>query len=288
MARLLAQSRTRNAVSIPLPSRGPSCRAGALRNAPQPPWTNPIGNWFVQQDSLALLFTPPFDKTPKDPGYIKAYPPGIRENGGQYTHGAIWSVFAHARLGQADRALEVYSLLNPINHSRTEQEARTYRVEPYVIAADVYSMPPHVGRGGWTWYTGSAGWMYRAGLEAILGVTREGSLLRDQAMHSSTTWDGFEIATQFGSTRYEIKLSRRESGADDLPPDVQRPSPGEFLISMKDEGGVRSIVLPLMAVEHRTIKERPDHRVPAIAMSYLRIALLQILAVLLVNAFALA
>ena len=158
-------------------------------------------------DNLALLFTPPFDKTTKDPGYIKAYPPGIRENGGQYTHGAIWSVFAHAGLGQAERALELFWILNPINHSSTEADARTYRVEPYVIAADVYSMPPHVGRGGWTWYTGSAGWMYRAGLEAILGVTREGSMLRIKPCVPDD-WDGFEVATQFGSTRYEIKLAR--------------------------------------------------------------------------------
>ena len=200
------------------------------------------------EDSLAMLFTPPFDKTPKDPGYIKAYPPGIRENGGQYAHGAIWSVFAHAKLGQAERALELFSLLNPINHSRTEQEARTYRVEPYVIAADVYSMPPHVGRGGWTWYTGSAGWMYRAGLESILGVTREASLLRIKPCVPAI-WSGFEISTQFGSTRYDIKLSRLENGADELPPDVQRVSPGEFLISLKDDGGVRSIALPLVAVE---------------------------------------
>src|SRR5204863_611294 len=92
-----------------------------------------------RDDGLVLLFTPPFDQTPLDPGYIKAYPPGIRENGGQYTHGAVWSVFAHAKLGQAERALELFSLLNPINHSRTEEEAKTYRVEPYVIAADVYS-----------------------------------------------------------------------------------------------------------------------------------------------------
>ena len=202
------------------------------------------------EDSLALLFTPPFDKTPKDPGYIKAYPPGIRENGGQYTHGAIWSVFAHAKLGQADRALEIFSLLNPINHSRTEQEARTYRVEPYVIAADVYSMPPHVGRGGWTWYTGSAGWMYRAGLEAILGVTREGSLLRIKPCVPAA-WTGFEVSTQFGSTRYEIKLARLEGGADELPPDVQRLSPDEFLISLKDDGGFRSITLPLKAVQSK-------------------------------------
>jgi cyclic beta-1,2-glucan synthetase len=202
------------------------------------------------EDSLALLFTPPFDKTPKDPGYIKAYPPGIRENGGQYTHGAIWSVFAHTKLGQAERALEIFSLLNPINHSRTEQEARTYRVEPYVIAADVYSVPPHVGRGGWTWYTGSAGWMYRAGLEAILGVTRENSLLRINPC-VPVAWTGFEMSMQFGSTRYEIKLSRLENGADDLPPDVQRMSTGEFLISLKDGGGVRSITLPLIAAGHK-------------------------------------
>jgi cyclic beta-1,2-glucan synthetase len=199
-----------------------------------------------QKDSLALLFTPPFDKTPKDPGYIKAYPPGIRENGGQYTHGAIWSVFAHAKLGQAERAHEIFSLLNPINHSRTEQEAITYRVEPYVIAADVYSVPPHVGRGGWTWYTGSAGWMYRAGLEALLGFTREGSLLRIKPCVPQT-WTGFEISAQFGSTRYEIKLARLDDGAADLPPDVRRISPSEFLISLKDDGGVRSITLPLIA-----------------------------------------
>jgi cyclic beta-1,2-glucan synthetase len=198
---------------------------------------------------LALLFTPPFDKTPKDPGYIKAYPPGIRENGGQYTHGAIWSVFAHAKLGQAERAMKIFSLLNPINHSRTEQEARTYRVEPYVIAADVYSVPPHVGRGGWTWYTGSGGWMYRAGLEAILGVTREGSLLRIKPCIPGS-WDGFEIATQFGNTLYEIKLVRGESKADAASADVQRISPSEFLISLKDEGGVRRVTLPLPAAEH--------------------------------------
>ena len=204
-----------------------------------------------QEDSLALLFTPPFDKTPKDPGYIKAYPPGIRENGGQYTHGAIWSVFAHAGLGQAERALEVFSLLNPINHARTEAEARTYRVEPYVIAADVYSVPPHVGRGGWTWYTGSAGWMYRAGLEAILGVTREGSLLRIKPCIVGN-WVGFEVATQFGTTRYEIKLIRGEGSTDQVPPDVKRISPGEFLIALKDEGGVRRISLPFTAVEPKS------------------------------------
>jgi cyclic beta-1,2-glucan synthetase len=196
------------------------------------------------EDSLVLLFTPPFDKSPKDPGYIKAYPPGIRENGGQYTHGAIWSIFAHAALGQAERAWQLFSMLNPINHSRTEAQARTYRVEPYVIAADIYSMPPHVGRGGWTWYTGSAGWMHRAGLEAILGMTREGNRLRVKPCVSKE-WTAFEISIQFGSTRYEIKVMRNIDGTARSSPDVQALPAGEFLISLKDEGGVQQILLPL-------------------------------------------
>jgi cyclic beta-1,2-glucan synthetase len=127
---------------------------------------------------LALLFTPPFDCTPLDPGYIKGYPPGLRENGGQYSHAAMWAVLAHARLGNGDRAQALFALLNPINHARSPKDADRYKVEPYVIAADVYSTAPHEGRGGWTWYTGSAGWMYRAGIEGILGMTRSGGDLQ--------------------------------------------------------------------------------------------------------------
>ena len=126
------------------------------------------------QDRLALLFTPPFDKTPLDPGYIKGYPPGIRENGGQYTHAALWSVMAFAALGEGDKAAALFSLLNPINHARTRADVHRYKVEPYVVAADVYAAAPHVGRGGWTWYTGSAGWMQRAGVESILGLRLRG------------------------------------------------------------------------------------------------------------------
>src|SRR5262249_51159325 len=111
-----------------------------------------------RDDGLALLFTPPFDHGPQDPGRIKAYPPGVRENGGQYTHAACWSVVALAMLGEGDRAAELFSLLNPINHGSTRAAIHRYRVEPYVVAADVYSVHPHTGRGGWTWYTGSAGW----------------------------------------------------------------------------------------------------------------------------------
>ena len=114
-------------------------------------------------EGVARLFTPPFEHADPDPGYIRAYPPGVRENGGQYTHGATWSIFAYAALGREDRAGALFALLNPVNHARTPFEVATYRVEPYVVAADVYSVPPHVGRGGWTWYTGASGWLYRAG-----------------------------------------------------------------------------------------------------------------------------
>ncbi|MDT8856000.1 glucoamylase family protein [Paracoccaceae bacterium Fryx2] len=126
---------------------------------------------------LVLLFTPPFDSTPRDPGYIKGYPPGLRENGGQYSHAAMWAVLAQARLGNGTAAGSLFALLNPINHALTPADAQRYKVEPYVVAADVYSTAPHEGRGGWTWYTGSAGWMYRAGIEGILGLTRVGNAL---------------------------------------------------------------------------------------------------------------
>ena len=162
-------------------------------------------NLILQDDGLALLFTPPFDQTKPDPGYIKGYPPGIRENGGQYTHAAVWSVQAFAKLGDGDKAAELLSLLNPINHARTWAAAQRYKVEPYVVCADVYSVPPHVGRGGWTWYTGSAGWMYRAGLESILGFCVEGVTLRlDPCVPRA--WRDFEIAFFHHSTRYEVSV----------------------------------------------------------------------------------
>jgi cyclic beta-1,2-glucan synthetase len=154
---------------------------------------------------LALLFTPPFDKTPLEPGYIKGYPPGIRENGGQYTHAATWSVFAFASLGQGDRAAALYSMLNPINHARTRAQVHRYKVEPYVVAADIYSVAPHVGRGGWTWYTGSAGWMYRAGLEAILGFKVEAATLI-LAPCIPALWPRFEIVFKYHASRYEIAV----------------------------------------------------------------------------------
>ena len=154
-------------------------------------------------EGLVLLFSPPFDQANPDPGYIKGYPPGIRENGGQYTHAAIWSVLAYAALGEGDKSYELFSLLNPINHANTRAGVFRYKVEPYVIAADIYAEPPHVGRGGWTWYTGSAGWMYRAGIEWILGFRLRGSvLLFDPCLPRA--WRSFEITFRYHSARYEI------------------------------------------------------------------------------------
>jgi cyclic beta-1,2-glucan glucanotransferase len=159
----------------------------------------------LSQDRLSLLFTPPFDKTEQDPGYIKGYLPGTRENGGQYTHAAIWTAWAFAQLGDGKQAGELFDLLNPIFHSDSEEEAAEYRVEPYVICADIYSEPPYMHRGGWTWYTGSAAWMYRLGLTAILGFKKAGNSLHIDPV-IPPTWDGFEIHYQFGATRYQIKV----------------------------------------------------------------------------------
>ena len=155
------------------------CRRSGARASAR--WRRSSEYLVRRDDGLVLLFTPPFDHTPLDPGYIKGYPPGIRENGGQYTHAAIWSVIAFALLGDGDKAGELFSLLNPINHASTRAGVHRYKVEPYVVCADVYAEPPHVGRGGWTWYTGSAGWMYRAGLEWMLGFRLRG----DDAAHRS-------------------------------------------------------------------------------------------------------
>jgi cyclic beta-1,2-glucan synthetase len=158
-----------------------------------------------REPGLAVLFAPPFDRGLADPGYVKAYPPGIRENGGQYTHAAAWTVMAFAELGDGDRAAEVYGMLNPVVRSRTQADAQRYRVEPYVVAADVYSECPHVGRGGWTWYTGSASWLYRAGLESMLGCRVRGATLElDPCIPHS--WSRFEVKLRRGAIRCDVSV----------------------------------------------------------------------------------
>ncbi|MGA3000310.1 MAG: glucoamylase family protein [Acetobacteraceae bacterium] len=198
-------------------------------------------------DQLALLFTPPFDKTPHDPGYIKGYPPGIRENGGQYTHAAIWSVMAFAALGEGDKAAKLFSLLNPINHARTRSDVHRYKVEPYVVAADVYAAPPHVGRGGWTWYTGSGGWMQRAGIESILGARLLGDILAlDPCIPK--TWPRFEMTLRYRSAHYEVMVENPEgvsqgiaSAESDGRVIVERP----LRLKLSDDGVTHHVLVRL-------------------------------------------
>jgi cyclic beta-1,2-glucan synthetase len=188
-------------------------------------------------DRLLLLLTPPFDRTPRDPGYIKGYPPGIRENGGQYSHAAIWSLMAFAELGDGDKAADLFNLLNPIHQANSRANVLKYKVEPYAMAADIYSEPPHVGRGGWTWYTGSAGWLYRAGLEWILGFRKRGSaLLIDPCI--PRRWKGFAITYRHGDTPYRITVDNPQG----VCRGVSRMSldgallPKEGLVPLSDDG----------------------------------------------------
>ena len=200
---------------------------------------------LVKPDAkLVLLFTPPFDKTAHDPGYIKGYVPGIRENGGQYTHAAIWAAWALAQLGDGDQAEAVFRLLNPIHHSNSAHAAGVYKVEPYVIAADVYGVPPHVGRGGWTWYTGSASWFYRLGLEAILGVRRQGDVLCIEPRIPSA-WPGFSITYRFGKTVYEIEVARQDGEAGEVTLDGVALIDGR--IPLRDDGRRHHVCVRLVA-----------------------------------------
>lgn len=161
---------------------------------------------LVERDiAVARLLFPAFDETEPSPGYIQGYPPGIRENGAQYTHGAIWSIIAWAVLGRGDKAFELFQLINPLSHTRTDSEVRMYKGEPYVIAADVYTAEPHVGRAGWTWYTGAAGWMYQAGVEWILGLRRFGSRLSIRPC-IPPDWPRFSVRYRYGSSNYLIEV----------------------------------------------------------------------------------
>jgi cellobiose phosphorylase len=168
-------------------------------------------------ERLVKLLTPPFDTAPLEPGYIKAYPPGVRENGGQYTHAAVWTAMAFATLGDHARAWEVFGLINPISHGDTPEAIATYRVEPYVVAADICAAAPHTGRGGWTWYTGSASWMYRLLMESLLGVEREGTVLR-LAPHPHRDWPSYTIRYRYHATLYTITVTHPGHGVREAGP----------------------------------------------------------------------
>ena len=192
-----------------------------------------------------LLLTPPFDRGEKDPGYIKAYPPGVRENGGQYTHAAAWVVMASARLGNGDEATELFHMLNPVNRTRTAVRLDRYKAEPYVLAGDVYASGPHAGRGGWTWYTGSAGWIYRAGLESILGLRRKGAEFEIDPCIPST-WSDCSISWRLGATRYEISIvnpQRRCRGIADATLDDAPADP--HAVPIRDDGATHTLRIVL-------------------------------------------
>jgi cyclic beta-1,2-glucan synthetase len=180
-----------------------------------------------------------------NPGYIKGYLPGVRENGGQYTHAALWVVQALAQMGEGDRAIELYDLLNPIHHSADRQAAEKYRVEPYVVAADVYSLPPHTGRGGWTWYTGSAAWMYRVGLESLLGFQLHGNSLKIEPC-LPRDWPGFEITFRRGNTTHRIVVKNTghvQTGVRSVSLDGVACSAGEILLA--SDGKVHQVLLTM-------------------------------------------
>jgi cyclic beta-1,2-glucan synthetase len=168
-----------------------------------------------EDDRLVLLFSPPFDSTPHDPGYIRAYPPGVRENGGQYTHAATWLGFAYTALGEGARAERIFRLLNPSLHATTLEEVARYRVEPYVLAGDIYSCPPWVGRGGWTWYTGSAAWTWRLGVEQILGLRKEDGHLRIEPC-IPPSWAGFEAWVELAGRSIHIVVENPDHVASGI------------------------------------------------------------------------
>ncbi|MGI8469778.1 MAG: GH36-type glycosyl hydrolase domain-containing protein [Pyrinomonadaceae bacterium] len=214
-----------------------------------------VDEWLIKPDEkLVLLLTPPFDKTTLEPGYIKGYPPGIRENGGQYTHAAAWAVIAFMLLDDGDKAGELFALLNPINHTLNGDELDRYKTEPYAIAADVYSNPQHLGRGGWTWYTGAAGWIYRAALEYLLGFKKQGESLSFEPC-IPRDWKDFEITYRYKSTTYYIKVENPHgvcSSAASVEADGRRLSSNR--IKLVDDGVPHNIRVVLGAPQ---VKEVP-------------------------------
>jgi len=196
---------------------------------------------------VILLLEPPFDRSALDPGYIKGYIPGLRENGGQYTHAAAWVVLALTRLGSGDEAVELFHMLNPINHSRTASQVEQYMTEPYAVAGDVYDHPAHRGRGGWTWYTGSAGWMYRVGLEGILGLERRGAFLALNPCIPSS-WPTYSIEWRFGRTHYTIVVENPERRCRGVASAELDGSPADPLaIPLSDDGRVHRVRVVLGA-----------------------------------------
>lgn len=189
-----------------------------------------------REAGLIQLLEPPFDRSPLDPGYIKGYVPGVRENGGQYTHAAVWAAMAFAALGDGSRAWELLGIINPVNHGSGNGDIEIYKVEPYVVAADVYGVPPHQGRGGWSWYTGSAGWMYRLVIESLLGLRVEGETLRMQPV-LPPGWHTYELAYRHRETDYRIVVHQDEPSASGVRITVNGVPVEGDAVPLVDDGG---------------------------------------------------
>ena len=203
---------------------------------------------LVRRDAaLVLLLEPPFDQSPMNPGYIKGYVPGVRENGGQYTHAAIWAAMAFAALGDRLRAWELLAMINPVNHAQTAEATALYKTEPYVVAADVYAVPPHTGRGGWSWYTGSAGWLYRLILETLLGLTLEKDKLR-LAPCVPAGWKTYAVDYRHGDTIYHITVVQLDASDGDPVVIVDGVAQGEAVISLVDDGADHAVEVRLNGV----------------------------------------
>jgi cyclic beta-1,2-glucan synthetase len=205
-----------------------------------------VGERLVREDArLIMLLTPPFDHTQHDPGYIKGYVPGVRENGAQYTHAAIWTALATARLGDGARAVDLMRMLNPFTHADTADAVATYKVEPYVVCADVYTATGHVGRGGWTWYTGSASWMYRAALEGVLGFAKRGECLHIEPCVPAE-WRELAIEYRHGSSTYAIAI-RNPNGVSTgvTRVDVDGREASDRVVKLADDGARHEVVVTM-------------------------------------------
>ena len=184
--------------------------------------------------SLVQLLDPPFDKSSLNPGYIKGYVPGVRENGGQYTHAAIWAAMAFAQLRDSKRAWELLDIINPVNHGNSLEKINTYKVEPYVVAADVYAVTPHIGRGGWTWYTGSAGWMYRLITESLLGIRLEVDRLYIEPC-LPLDWRIYKVHYRYRETMYDISIIQLQGNSEEPGITIDRVKNYENNIPLIDD-----------------------------------------------------
>jgi cyclic beta-1,2-glucan synthetase len=220
-----------------------------------------VRSHLIRRDAqVLLLLSPPFDRGDLNPGYIKGYIPGIRENGGQYTHAALWTVMALAQLGYGDEAVELFHMINPINRTRDIAGVQRYAVEPYVVAADVYAHPEHSGRGGWTWYTGSAGWMYRVGIESILGLQRRGDTFRI-APCIPAVWPGFRLQWRYGTSWYDIQVDNAaccSTGVSHVDLDDEEVDPEA--ISLRDDARTHQVRVVMGAVLCSAVGLRSESR----------------------------